>query len=143
MISLEFDKKAIKSLEKSIAENLAEITSQVGLNIYNQIIVDEKPVWSGAYRASWTLSAGSPDTSGKVQSTPDNPYPDPGFKFSLKSKSYEPVYVSNYVKDKQGDYYAGLVEYEGTYTHPDSGWMIATHAKNTVASTYKYRPKLY
>jgi len=129
---------AIDKLTRSIKQKMANVVEDVGLQVYNSIVLDvvDSPYYSGSYISSWTISKGLPkigtfnEPTGR-RGTYDNPNPILDLGGVMFGQN---VYITNAAPHAQ------LVEYIGTPTH-SSGWKTAAHAKNTVVMTYKYRAR--
>lgn len=129
--------KARKIIDKFLARRVSTISS----GIYNNILTNTKPKWSGQYLASWSISIGSPDYTYLPNPTrvgdkgyPSIHYPKNGQQTLLvpNDNPYQRVYITN------ASDHAMQVEYNGTPTHPGEGWMIATNALNTAVSSFRF-----
>jgi hypothetical protein len=133
-IEMHVDKSAISRLEKYIKRRIAEKTKDVGLNVYNTIVLDlvDSPYYSGSYISSWRISAGLPTFSYNESAGLPNQYTAPNPKLDLGGVMFgQKVYITNSAP------HAKQVEYEGTPRH-EGGWFTATHAKNVVVMSYKF-----
>lgn len=129
---------AMAKLEASIKKKLANAVEDVGLQVYNSIVMDvvESPYYSGSYISSWTISKGLP----KIGTFSESPVPwkrgvydNPSAILDLGTVSFgQNVYITNAAP------HAKQVEYEGTPTH-SGGWKTATHARNLAVMSYKFR----
>lgn len=131
MISFKVNPEALKNLELAIAKKVAEVTAHAASVAYNTAISYDGPVWSNTFHASWQISIGHAGTHVLEHPTvmfgkPDVKHTDPTVQIQepVYSNPFIPIYVSNTA------HHAYQVEYEGTKTHPDSGWHIALHSKN-------------
>lgn len=127
---------AMAKLEKSIKKKLANAVEDVGLQIYNSIVMDvvDSPYYSGSYISSWTISKGLPKIGTFNLSTgKPNVYDNPPPLLDLGEVGFgQNVYITNAAP------HAKQVEYEGTPWH-DGGWKTATHARNLAVMSYKFR----
>lgn len=130
----QFDLDKIRSL---IEKKISETTERVALKIYNSILLNEFPFYSGSYISSWNINVGSPDTSFNPPSDwgtkgPNVQYAVPQIKYDLGNiNPYQSVFISNYAP------HAAIVEFDGTPRHPDP-WMIAHHAANSSVSSFRF-----
>ena len=128
----------MEKLEKSIKNKLAKVVENVGLQVYNTIVLGhmtgvDSPYYSGSYISSWNISKGIPRAQYNKPTGIPNTYQVPGPKLDLGGLKFgQKVFISNAAP------HAKQVEYEGTPTHT-GGWMVATHAKNQVVMTYKFK----
>ena len=138
MISFKINPESLKNLEVAIGRKVAEATAITASVAYNAAIHQDEPRWSGLYNASWDIAIGKP--SDRVLAAPsvkfgkpDVTYQPPYNKFQepYYQAPFTPIYVSNTAK------HAYKVEYEGTRTHPQGGWMIAAYAKNQALQKFK------
>ncbi len=136
-IELSVPDGAMAKLTKSIKRQIAKRVEDVGLKVYNTIVLGEltgveSPYFSGAYISSWEISKGIPRTKFNEPQNIRNVYARPGPKLDLGGVKFgQRVFISN------ASPHASIVEYEGTPTHPQP-WLTATHARNQVVMTYKY-----
>lgn len=131
-------KGAMAALEASIKQKLANVVEDVGLQVYNSIVMNvvESPYYSGSYISSWTISKGLPKIG--TFNAPPTPmrrgvYDNPNAILDLGGVKFgQNVYITNAAP------HAKQVEYDGTPRH-DGGWKTAAHAKNLAVLTYKFR----
>lgn len=137
MIEVKISAEGQRKLKKSIEKHVAKLMARTATQIYNAILVNNYPYWSGAYMASWNIGIGSPDHSHvplpkNIGGPPDVTYDVPDLIMDVNVLSpYQPVYISNAVP------YAEQIEYVGSPLHP-TPWMVATHATNLVVKKARF-----
>ena len=135
-VTVTIPKGAMAELEKSIKQKLANAVEDVGLQVYNSIVMDvvESPYYSGSYISSWTISKGLPKIGTFSEPTGiPNTYNNPHTILDLGGVGFgQNVYVTNAAP------HAKQVEYEGTPRHA-GGWKTASHARNLAVMSYKFR----
>jgi hypothetical protein len=145
---LKFDVKipevSMAAIKKAVERKAAEVVAKVANDIYEDIVANKRPYWSGEYLASWNITFGHPSTLRLVSAGFDKErgqgkgadfhYFRPRDLTILPNYSnpYESIFVSN------AALHSYKVEFEGTPTHPQGGWMIATGAVNDVVGKYRF-----
>jgi len=137
---IDISEGVMTKLEKSIKRKLANIVEDVGLQVYNSIVLQlvKSPYYSGSYISSWTVSKGLPKI-GTFNPPPTpwqrNVYGVPQPVLDLGTVGFgQSVYITNAAP------HAKIVEYTKTGKDaPAGGWRTATHARNMTVMTYKFK----
>lgn len=136
-IKFEVSPKAIKNLEASIKKKISQVVEKVGVQVHNAVVTGNYPYYSGSYISSWNISKGSADLEYNEPSGLRSAWAKPEVIYDLNflgGVSFgQRVYITNATP------HARMVEFEGTPTHSEDGWFTATHARNQIVLTYKFK----
>lgn len=139
MIEFKVSKSTLANLQKALELKSAEVVEKTALKLYNSILMNEFPFYSGSFISSWRVGIGEMDKSFNAPADwgtkgPNVQYPVPSVKFDIGTVlPYQEVHVSNSAP------HAYKVEYEGTKTSDYRPWMIAHHARTQAVMSYKFR----
>jgi len=137
-VRLDIPSGAMQKLERSIKSSITKAVKNVGLQVYNTIVMGnmtgvKSPYFSGSYLSSWNISVGIPKASYNVPTGVPDTYPPPSPQLELGNIVYgQKVFITNTAP------HARQVEEIGTPTHP-GGWFVAEHAKNQVVMSYRFK----
>lgn len=134
----DFSQFNIAGFTKAIENHVVEVTESLATKVYNHIILNDYPYWSGSYISSWNINIGSIDPSYNEppswgSSEEKVSYSVPEIVNKLHGlKPYQAVYVSNATP------HAEKIEDSGTKTSEYTPWKIAYHAFNNVSKSFVY-----
>lgn len=137
MITIDSSGINLANVRALIDKFVAKEVERISLATFREVM-KVYPYYTGTFASNWIIEVGTKYT------TPSNTAPEykggkasvhylaatpPSSLPSIYANPYIPVYIINATP------YAMMIEYEGTPRHA-SPWMIANHARNTIAFTF-------